>query len=81
MKTLRSSGGFDAYWEYHVKQEYQRNHVAQHAEDKVIPVKGRSPPMPDSQNDYAVFFSGSKRSTPKSFRKLAQLIAGLMRKL
>lgn len=44
MRALRSSGDFDSYWEYHVKQEYQRNHVEQYADGEVIPVKGRSRP-------------------------------------
>lgn len=45
MRALRSSGDFDAYWEYHVKQEHQRNHVDQYADGKVIPVKGRLRPV------------------------------------
>jgi hypothetical protein len=43
MRALRSSGDFDQYWNYHVKQEYQRNHVASYADEKVMPVLGRSP--------------------------------------
>lgn len=42
MRALRSSGDFDQYWSYHVKQEYQRNHVAKYAEGNVTPVQGRS---------------------------------------
>ena len=38
----RLSGDFDQYWSYHVKQEYQRNHVAKYAEGNVTPVQGRS---------------------------------------
>ena len=41
LRALRSSGDFDAYWDYHVAQEYQRNHVAHYADGNVVPVKGR----------------------------------------
>lgn len=42
MRALRSSGDFDQYWDYHVKQEYLRNHMANYAGGNVIPVQGRS---------------------------------------
>jgi hypothetical protein len=42
LRALRSSGDFDAYWDYHVAQEYQRNHVARYADGNVVPVKGRA---------------------------------------
>ena len=44
LRALRSSGDFDAYWDYHVAQEYQRNHVARYADGNVVPVKGRARP-------------------------------------
>ena len=43
MRALRCSGDLDEYWDYHFKQEYERNHVASYADDKVMPVQGRSP--------------------------------------
>jgi len=45
LRAIRSSGDFNAYWDYHVKQEYQRNHVNQYADGKVIPIKGRQRPV------------------------------------
>lgn len=45
LRALRSSGDFDAYWEYHIKQEYQRNHVARYADGIVVPVRGREVPV------------------------------------
>lgn len=45
LRALRSSGDFEGYWDYHVKQEYQRNHIDQYADGKVIPIKGRSRPV------------------------------------
>jgi hypothetical protein len=45
LRALRSSGDFDQYWPYHQRQEYQRNHVARYADGKVVPVKGRKPPL------------------------------------
>ena len=44
LRALRSSGDFAAYWNYHVAQEYQRNHVALYADGNVVPVQGRTPP-------------------------------------
>lgn len=31
LRALQASNDFDAYWEYHRKQEYQRNHAAHYA--------------------------------------------------
>jgi hypothetical protein len=42
LRALRSSHDLDAYWRFHVAQEYQRNYVAQYANGDVVPVKGRS---------------------------------------
>jgi hypothetical protein len=44
LRALRSSGDFDAYWDYHVAQEYQRNHVDRYADGNVVLIKGRTPP-------------------------------------
>jgi len=35
LRSLRSSGDFDQYWEFHLKQEQQRHHTAHYAEGKV----------------------------------------------
>jgi hypothetical protein len=35
LRALRASGDMDEYWEYHLKQEQQRNHVAHYADGKV----------------------------------------------
>lgn len=44
LRALRSSGDFDAYWDYHVAQEYQRNHVDRYADGNVVPIKDRTTP-------------------------------------
>ena len=44
LRALRSSGDFEKYWNYHVAQEYQRNHVDHYADGDVVPVQGRSRP-------------------------------------
>jgi hypothetical protein len=44
LRALRSSGDFEEYWDFHVEQEYQRNHVAQYEDGIIVPVQGRSPP-------------------------------------
>jgi hypothetical protein len=41
LRALRSSGDFEQYWDYHVDQEYQRNHVEKYADGNVVPVRGR----------------------------------------
>ena len=33
--ALRASYDFDAYWEFHEQQEYQRNHASQYADHHV----------------------------------------------
>jgi hypothetical protein len=43
LRSLRSSGDFDEYWTYHEAQEYQRNHVARYAGQKVPSLCGRKP--------------------------------------
>lgn len=35
LRSLRSSGDFDEYWEFHLQQEYQRQHAMRYAEGKV----------------------------------------------
>ena len=42
LRALRSSGDFEQYWDYHVAQEYQRNHVARYADGNVVPVQGHT---------------------------------------
>jgi hypothetical protein len=44
LRALRSSGDFDEYWQYHERQEYQRNHVARYANNQVVAVQGRKRP-------------------------------------
>ena len=39
LRALRSSGDFAAYWDCHVAQEYQRNHVDHYADGNVVPVR------------------------------------------
>jgi len=31
LRSLRSSGDFDAYWSFHREREYQRNHASRYA--------------------------------------------------
>jgi hypothetical protein len=35
LRALRASGDFDEYWNYHLKQEQQRNHAAHYADGNV----------------------------------------------
>jgi len=35
LRALRSSDDFDAYWEFHEQQEYERNHALQYANHRV----------------------------------------------
>jgi hypothetical protein len=39
LRALDSSGDFDAYWRFHERQEYLRNHAARYADGEVIPVR------------------------------------------
>lgn len=48
LRALRASGDFDAYWQFHEKQEYERNHASHYAEhhvpETVAPAAFSSPP-------------------------------------
>lgn len=48
LRALRASEDFDAYWEFHEKQEYERNHASHYAEhhvpETVVPPAFSSPP-------------------------------------
>ena len=35
LRSLRASGDFDDYWDYHLQQEFARTHVARYAEGRV----------------------------------------------
>jgi len=35
LRALRSSDDFDAYWEFHEQQEYERNHASHYADHRV----------------------------------------------
>jgi len=42
LRGLRASGDFDAYWDFHERQEYERNHASQYADHDVpetVPLK------------------------------------------
>lgn len=39
LRALQSSGDFDEYWRFHEQQEYQRNHAARYAEQRVVPIR------------------------------------------
>jgi hypothetical protein len=42
LRALRSSDDFEAYWGYHLEQEYQRNHASRYQDGKVPnPLPGR----------------------------------------
>jgi hypothetical protein len=44
LRSLRASGDFDAYWEFHLQQEYQRHHACLYALGKV-PALATSTPI------------------------------------
>ena len=35
LRSLRASGDFDEYWEFHLRKEYERNHAARYLDGKV----------------------------------------------
>ena len=35
LRALRASDDFDAYWEFHEQQEYERNHASHYADHHV----------------------------------------------
>lgn len=50
LRSLRASGDFDEYWEFHLQQEYARQHVAQYADGHVPqPASPRKPAAQGAQ--------------------------------
>ncbi|MGH7261825.1 MAG: ISKra4 family transposase [Nitrospiraceae bacterium] len=49
LRSLRASGDFDEYWDYHLQQEYARTHAARYAEG-VVPLP--PPPTPQPQKSH-----------------------------
>ena len=46
LRSLRASGDFDAYWTFHLQQEYARNHREHYAGGEVpSPLASRRPPL------------------------------------
>lgn len=45
LRSLRASGDWEAYWKFHLQQEYQRHHARQYARDQV-PALATSTPAP-----------------------------------
>ncbi|MCW5969335.1 MAG: ISKra4 family transposase [Blastocatellales bacterium] len=44
LRSLLASGDFDEYWEYHLEQEYQRNHAAQYLDGQAPkPISSQGP--------------------------------------
>lgn len=41
LRALRSSGDFDAYWDFHLQREHERNHASRYEDATPVPVKGR----------------------------------------
>ena len=62
LRALRSSGDFEPYWDYHVAQEYQRNHVARYADGNVVPVQGHTRARPAAREmiELRAFFGVQK---------------------
>ena len=59
LRALRASGDFDAYWDFHERQEYERNHASQYADHGVPETAPLKP-----------FVSGrSRRGTLKIIKK------------
>ncbi len=44
LRALRASGDFDAYWDFHEAQEYERNHAQRYATGTAPPVSEPPPP-------------------------------------
>jgi hypothetical protein len=59
LRALRSSDDFDAYWEFHEQQEYERNHASHYANHRV----------PDTVPSAAFLSQPSRRGTLKIVKK------------
>ena len=59
LRALRSSNDFDAYWEFHEQQEYERNHASHYANDRV----------PETVPAAAFVSQSSRRGTLKIVKK------------
>ena len=52
LRALRASGDFEAYWAFHEKCEYERNHVAQYADGEVPRLLPPSVQMPRTKRSH-----------------------------
>jgi hypothetical protein len=59
LRALRCSDDFDAYWEFHEQQEYERNHASHYADHCV----------PGTVPSAAFLSQPSRRSTMKIVKK------------
>jgi hypothetical protein len=59
LRALRCSDDFDAYWEFHEQQEYERNHASQYANERV----------PETVASAAFLSQPSRRSRLKIVKK------------
>ena len=62
LRALRASEDFDAYWEFHEKQEYERNHASHYADHRV----------PDTVAPAAFSSQTNRRSTLKIVKKTGE---------
>ena len=44
LRALWASGDFEAYWAFHEKQEYLRNHAVRYADGQIVPMRGSPRP-------------------------------------
>jgi len=62
LRALRASDDFDAYWEFHEQQEYERNHASHYADHHV----------PETIPSAASLSKPSRRGTLKIVKKKAE---------
>ena len=62
LRALPASDDFDAYWEFHEKREYERNHAARYADHHV----------PETVPSAASLSRSSRRSALKIVKKKAE---------
>jgi hypothetical protein len=51
LRALRASGDFDEYWQFHERAEYDRNHAALYADQRVPPTTRPRPSAPPSRRN------------------------------
>ena len=60
LRALQASGDFEAYWEYHLRREHERNHLVHYPESKAPSARPTPPPARAARPSYLRVVRGNE---------------------